>query len=558
MSSAAKNDATAQDPATARAVPERTPANGPPARTTGLKLRDCCQSCARSKVRCTKEKPSCSRCETKGIPCRYLHSKKPGRIPGSAGGERRVNPAARTTCEGPTKRAGAPTRTPSLKGPPPRGHSGAAHNHTSGATDDCAATTTLSPTSTTLDVVAPEDSQFRADSLFEAYYGAADAQGANLSPDLTFDGDNNASFMWMDCLDVLATMDDPTYADLMDWDRPGSALTAHIPTHLGGCDGVSLCGSVAQSPTSRLLPIASHVPSTSSVPTETGSQASSSTVPSSSSSALQVSSSSRPASLSTRTTPPAPAFIGRPQLKSTQSAPVPDQNIEPDTSSSCSCLDKALDLLKEVNKNPCPHPSETGGAITQAILAKNKEIIQDTLAILACVACMEDRLLIMISLLITMKMLPRYASAAALTGSATSLSDGATDMARHDHASLSNNALPVTGQNAPRQAKQQVLRELHLVQRLITQLSSRLKGLASPSRHSTSASGLLERRPAPKQTENSASAQKTRMRSNSLQSACGETQLMPISTRTLDLVEGDVRSSLSSLSAVVRNALKES
>lgn len=69
----------------------------PPVRPAGQKLRDCCQSCARSKVRCTKEKPSCSRCETKGIPCRYLQSKRPGRIPGSGARRQHSSTAAAST-----------------------------------------------------------------------------------------------------------------------------------------------------------------------------------------------------------------------------------------------------------------------------------------------------------------------------------------------------------------------------------------------------------------------------------------------------------------------------
>lgn len=528
MSSAArKNDSTTNDPATARAAPARAPTTNPPARTVGQKVRDCCQSCGKSKVRCTKEKPSCSRCETKGIPCRYLQSRRPGRIPGS--GARRLNPAMHSTTDRSMSRAGADAS--SLTTPPPRDNNGIPHRPTGDTTDD-AATTSLSPTLTALDNTAPDDIRFRADPLFEAYYGAADALGSNVSSDLDLEGDSNVPFIWDDCLGVLANIDDPMYASLMDWDTTKNALTADL-------------GSVAQSPT-NWLPMASHAPSASIMSTETSSQASPFTLPSSSSSASLVSSSSDPVSLSTRNTSPAATSIGRRQPTFNHSAPVLDQSLKTSTSSSCSCLDKALDLLKEVNKDPCPDPSETGCATTQTILAKNKEYIQATLVTLACVSCMEDRLLIMISLLITMKILPRYASAAALTGSPTSPSDEARGISRHDNASLST-----------RQAKQQVLRELHLVQRLISQLSSRLKGLACPRRDSTSAAGLLEPRPILKQAESSASIKMSRMRNNSLQSASSETDLMPISTRTLDLVEDDVRNSLSSLSAVVRNALKE-
>ncbi|KAK3370065.1 aflatoxin regulatory protein-domain-containing protein [Podospora didyma] len=43
------------------------------------KLRDSCYGCASSKVRCPREKPSCSRCKKRKIPCEYLASKRAGR-----------------------------------------------------------------------------------------------------------------------------------------------------------------------------------------------------------------------------------------------------------------------------------------------------------------------------------------------------------------------------------------------------------------------------------------------------------------------------------------------
>nr|A0A4P8DK24.1 RecName: Full=Transcriptional regulator dmxR14; AltName: Full=Dimeric xanthone biosynthesis cluster protein R14 [Cryptosporiopsis sp. 8999]QCL09105.1 DmxR14 [Cryptosporiopsis sp. 8999] len=43
------------------------------------KLRDSCHACARSKVRCPKQKPSCSRCEARGTTCQYFFSRRPGR-----------------------------------------------------------------------------------------------------------------------------------------------------------------------------------------------------------------------------------------------------------------------------------------------------------------------------------------------------------------------------------------------------------------------------------------------------------------------------------------------
>lgn len=43
------------------------------------KLRDSCQACASSKVKCQKEKPKCSRCAKRGLECEYLATKRAGR-----------------------------------------------------------------------------------------------------------------------------------------------------------------------------------------------------------------------------------------------------------------------------------------------------------------------------------------------------------------------------------------------------------------------------------------------------------------------------------------------
>lgn len=47
--------------------------------STTNKLRDSCHACALSKVKCHKEKPTCSRCARKSITCEYFVTKRPGR-----------------------------------------------------------------------------------------------------------------------------------------------------------------------------------------------------------------------------------------------------------------------------------------------------------------------------------------------------------------------------------------------------------------------------------------------------------------------------------------------
>jgi hypothetical protein len=46
---------------------------------SGVKLRDSCQSCANSKVKCSKDKPTCARCAERGTTCQYLVTQRTGR-----------------------------------------------------------------------------------------------------------------------------------------------------------------------------------------------------------------------------------------------------------------------------------------------------------------------------------------------------------------------------------------------------------------------------------------------------------------------------------------------
>lgn len=47
--------------------------------STAPKLRDSCHACSSSKVKCHKEKPACSRCTKRGLTCEYVATKRVGR-----------------------------------------------------------------------------------------------------------------------------------------------------------------------------------------------------------------------------------------------------------------------------------------------------------------------------------------------------------------------------------------------------------------------------------------------------------------------------------------------
>jgi hypothetical protein len=50
-----------------------------PSDTAAIKLRHSCDACALSKVKCQKQKPTCSRCQRRGVACHYLAIKRSGR-----------------------------------------------------------------------------------------------------------------------------------------------------------------------------------------------------------------------------------------------------------------------------------------------------------------------------------------------------------------------------------------------------------------------------------------------------------------------------------------------
>ncbi|KAL9114752.1 MAG: hypothetical protein Q9227_001431 [Pyrenula ochraceoflavens] len=61
-----------------------------------LKLRDSCHNCAASKLKCSKEKPTCARCMKRGKVCEYFATRRVGRKQGN----RSNNPSLSTQAEG--------------------------------------------------------------------------------------------------------------------------------------------------------------------------------------------------------------------------------------------------------------------------------------------------------------------------------------------------------------------------------------------------------------------------------------------------------------------------
>lgn len=75
------------------------------------KLRDSCHACASTKVKCPKEKPKCSRCTKRGIVCKYYPTRRGNRKPEVTNSP---SPGREDDAE-----ARPPRRTPSPPAPPP-------------------------------------------------------------------------------------------------------------------------------------------------------------------------------------------------------------------------------------------------------------------------------------------------------------------------------------------------------------------------------------------------------------------------------------------------------
>ena len=166
----------------------------------------------------------------------------------------------------------------------------------------------------------------------------------------------------------------------------------------------------------------------------------------------------------------------------------------------CFCLVRALGLMKQLfpkPSTPCTTSAtqgldkDTTIPTIQAVMAKNEHTIEAVSTMLQC-SCSQDGYLLTIMSLIVFKVLSWYAAAARKTPSSDddnqSVQSSRTFHSRQS--SLSEQVVqdPVVvgsyrleGEDSARMARQLVLSELHRVQRLLNQLSAKLKAQAAKS-----------------------------------------------------------------------------
>lgn len=225
----------------------------------------------------------------------------------------------------------------------------------------------------------------------------------------------------------------------------------------------------------------------------------------------------------------------------------------------CGCLTQSLDLLKMLSAQPAPSigPSgsdsqEVSSALTyygssHSVLTENKQSIEAVSERLTCPSCAGDSFLLAVLSMTVLKILERYAAAARAQSSGARSSDSGAEKASRLANSIlasSKDQMMVlsrtynTPRNRGRKAAHLVLSELHRVQRLVNQLSPRLKRSKEAERRNMEPGLELWGR-------------------QKVATGFDYGTAAPFSATTLGQMESDVRKSLSALSSEIINGLRQ-
>lgn len=460
------------------------------------KLRDSCQACAMSKVKCPKEKPNCSRCGSRGLTCEYIFTRRPGR---RRDARRQSN-------------AGSSTKfSPSID----------AENSLPVAKNTVEA---LQPT-----VEACFLSRGMSTPVGSDYYLDMSPQSLSIPasprPDHVFAPEPSNVFSVMEEANMFSAWED-FGSDGNDLDFM-SAMDSPFGTGIPVMDSIGMTEAHNDIGSLLIPPHGINIDVQSS----------------------EISSSGGPISASSRIT----AYTADIQVLATGHSGVTRAT---DTSA-CGCLTQSLDLLKTLSVQPV---SQTGLSVSDpneahntlaygspsSVLTENKQSIEAISATLTCPSCAGDNFLLAVLSMTVLKILDRYATAARGQSSGTKSSDlGAEKASRLSNSILASNKDQMTGPsqtyNRPhgrgRKAAQLVLGELHRVQRLVNQLSPRLK--RSMEAETRSMEPELELWGGQKM-------------------AWGYDRgtVAPFSATTLGQMDSDVRNSLSALSSEIINELR--
>lgn len=496
------------------------PLNPPPATgqagpsdSTG-RIRGSCEACAKSKVKCGKEKPACERCLMRGTECVYLISRRPGRVPGA--NSRRQHARNRADRDNDSSNTSSSSRNISISGDQVHqrsgsdSHSGVMVNFPQSPSPS---TTGSESTSNEIDLVSSNAGSFMSTPNTED------------QPEYLFGSSFDPNYF-----QLMSSLDDGMYSTLMDledslgpvasWPADGGNSNLQGEVFVGQ-DAINYDMSRPRVNTADLAQIS---------PRDS---------PMSSSAAFDFNQmlSNSACVFEPTSSMPFPAAVDT----TAQATPTPASN-EP-----CDCVSQALDILKVVSR-PQPYCNLRKGRShsTGSVLLQNKHSIESTSSLLVCSTCKEDRLLLMVILMIAMKLLERYTyviasrSPGQVNAGGSSQSSGNVSDRRYSSAMELDQRAPLQEgleddePAAPRESMQSVLRELIHVQKLISLLPARLRSL----------------RDVPALGRDVGGAQQGMMGFS--------VAVLPLSERALSLIENDVRSNLKALSADIRSRLKNS
>nr|E1ACQ7.1 RecName: Full=Notoamide biosynthesis transcriptional activator notL; AltName: Full=Notoamide biosynthesis cluster protein L [Aspergillus sp. MF297-2]ADM34145.1 trancriptional activator [Aspergillus sp. MF297-2] len=212
---------------------------------------------------------------------------------------------------------------------------------------------------------------------------------------------------------------------------------------------------------------------------------------------------------------------------------------------SCRCVSQALDLLKALSAKSAPvSPFSGPGAASmttmssvQALMGENQQYIDNVSNLLSCSSCTEDTFLLAIVSMIVLKILERYASAAR-----AQVGGGESDTGQRPATSMIPNGkdqmrpLGRIYSTGGRDSARSVLSELHRVQKLVNLLSPKLKK---------------------RQEADTRAFAHVAWGRHTVSNENDKALSTLLSPDTLAQMEGDMRKSLSSLSANIINRLRQ-
>lgn len=411
-----------------------TKGRGP--RPAAPKLRDSCHACAASKLKCNKEKPTCARCAKRGISCEYLVTKRGGR-----------KHTTRNTNNSTDSNRASPRNSAPPPPPPPQSLN---------VTQFMPQRTTWFTAATSIPGTVAHGSPIPIQSSSLPPGAALDIAQPMLSP-VDHPMADSLTDLTTDLNEFFATPNSFSLPELSDSDILGQShfFPPSLETNTGS--------NITSNNSSENLFENFHL-------FQDG-------VP-------DFSALSRPSSISENQGSP---FDAQSSHNRTRGADTP-----------CNCLVRALGVMKQLFSNPTSNFASAMEDLDQqqqldislpniqTVISKNQDTIEAINMMLKCSGAHDGYVLTIMSLIV-FKVLGWYAAAAAPKAAPTHEDiSGISKLSTSHSRKLSHSEMVVQdativgsycleGADADRMAAQLVLSELHRVQRLINQLSAKLK-----------------------------------------------------------------------------------